>query len=208
MKLLIFMYLTVFAFAAMASTTVEKQADLDLVKQACKDPASVHNQIPPSDIKIGCSMKVTKWMSSGTPGTFGAPAGSKEVCSLLTTSKPGIHMPKDCVARPAAPPTTFNCPIIAEYFAHVITFYGSTCDEIVNVTDLGVYCDDRLTSDIAADPNVLQFSPTGWVINLCDIVPMPAPTGTGNPGQDPRQCVNGKTPNGKICVTATKPTQK
>jgi hypothetical protein len=184
MKLASILFL-IFSFSAFSATVVEKHTDLETVKLACKDPGAVHNQLPPSDIKVACKAYQCKWMDAPTPGTFSSPPSTYEVCSAMMTNKPGIHVGKSCRDF-GGTPTTFECPVIEESCAKIVMSKPITCEEVMGITDLNIWCQAVIADDVASNPDIVVWEKTGHSINLCGGAPVPTPQDPGqDPGQDP-----------------------
>ena len=180
-------FLMLFSISAFA-TEVTTNGGLDLVKLACKDPGAVHNQLPPSGIKIACKVKWCEWATAPQSGTYNTPTEIRTVCGALMTNKPGIHVPKWCwdTAVPGTP-SQYSCPGFAEICYKYNSSYSVTCDVVMAMTTIEAFCNAKLSEDISGDPGVVTEKPSGKVINLCDIgTPTPTPTGPGQePGQTP-----------------------
>lgn len=178
-------FLMLFSISAFA-TEITNGGDLALVKLACKDPGAVHNQLPPSEIKIGCSVKWCEWAAAPQSGTYNTPSEIRTVCGALMTNKPGIHVPKWCWDT-GVPGTQFTCPILAEMCYSYSSNYAVTCDTVMAMTTVEAFCNAKLSADISADPGVVVSKPSGHTINLCELgAPAPTPTQgarTGTVGQ-------------------------
>jgi hypothetical protein len=157
-------FLMLFSITAFA-TEVNTNLGLDLIKLACKDPGAVHNQLPPTDIKIACKVKWCEWAAAPQSGTYNTPTEIRTVCGALMTNKPGIHVPKWCWDT-GVPGQQFTCPIFAEYCYSYGTNYSVTCDVVMAMTTIENFCNDKLAADISADPGVVTSVPSGKVINL------------------------------------------
>lgn len=169
-------FLMLFSVSAFA-TEINNGGDLALVKLACKDPGAVHNQLPPSEIKVGCNVKWCEWGTGPNPGSYSTPTEIKTVCGNMMTNKPGIKVPKWCWDT-AVPGTQMACPIIEETCYSYASSYNVTCDQVMSMTTIGAFCTEKLAADIAADPGVVVAKPSGASINLCGVLGGPVPTPT------------------------------
>jgi hypothetical protein len=166
---LAFMLLTFFSLSGFAST---KDLDLELIKLACKDPGAVHNQMPPSDLKVTCRQSMCDWVPG--PTTMSELPNWKKVCGSLMTNKPGIHVPKFCWGLDAAP-TSYGCPSYEEQVRETEMEFGVTCDEVMGMASIRDFCAGRMAMEIEANEQILTVTKTGKKMSICgDAIVSPA----------------------------------
>ncbi len=157
-------FLAFFSLAGFAADQDAKTFDLDLIKLACKDPGAVHNQMPPTDLKVTCRETMCDWVPG--PSTYGEMPNWKKVCGALMTNKPGIHVPKWCWGLPAAP-TPYGCPTYQEQMSEVEMVFSVTCDEVMAMTSIKDFCAGKMAAEIQANESILTVSKTGKTMSLC-----------------------------------------
>ena len=160
---LAFILLTFFSLSGFAAHK-ELDLDLDLIKLACKDPGAVHNQMPPSDLKITCRQEMDEWVVGAT--TSADLPCFKKVCGSLMTNKPGIHVPKWCWGLDAAP-QSYSCPTYEEQVKETEMEFGVTCDEVMAMASIREFCAGRMAMEIEANEQILTVTKTGKKMSVC-----------------------------------------
>jgi len=181
MKLALFLVLLQ-ASAYASYESIYTLQDLAAIKAACSDPASVGNQIQPSDIKIFCSERKTGWQESANG--FKSLATSDSVTSSATSSKPNAGAAAETKSYTSLP-DRFVCNKYAEYAATANSVTDVNCEEVLAITDLNQFCKDAIARDLVVNPNIFNLVFTGVVIDTCAVA-APTPFG-GTPVQDPGQ---------------------
>lgn len=186
MKLALFLVLLqASAFAGIE--TIYSKKDLDAIKAACSDPASVGNQLAPSVIKISCGETRTGWdQTLNGERSFST---SDSVTSSATTNKPNAGAESETKSYPSEA-DKFACYKYSEFKEVVISLRDSNCAEVLTIDDLNKFCKDKIAEDSEATGGAIwSKTDTGVVIDGCTSAqPVVAPTPFGGtPVQDPVQ---------------------
>ena len=136
----------------------EKGLLLDYLKLGCKDPAAVHNQTPPSDIKVLCHQEACKWKIG--PTTYETKTNYKSVCGKIMTNKPNLGTLNKCNACSSAA-TTFGLPTLVEECGNFDTIYQVTCDQVIAMTSVEAFCLAETDSEINIDQSLIEWKPSG-----------------------------------------------
>ena len=136
----------------------EKGLLLEFLKLGCKDPGAVHNQMPPSDIKVFCHEEFCKWELG--PSTFQTKTNDKSVCGKIMTNKPNLGTLNKCNAC-SSTPTTFSLPTLVEKCGHFTTIYQVTCDQVLAMTSVEGFCLNAVDAEIAVDATIIDWKPSG-----------------------------------------------
>lgn len=164
MKLALSLVLLAFSFGAFAADQEGKTWDLNLIKLACKDPGAVHNQMPPTDLKITCRLSICEWVPG--PSTYGEMPGWGKIAGSLMTNKPGIHVPRSTWAIPR-PPMPYSCPTFEEQMSETEMVFGVTCDEVMAMTSIRDFCAARMETEVQANEEILTVTKTGKKQSMC-----------------------------------------
>ena len=136
----------------------EKGLLLEFLKLGCRDPGAVHNQMPPSDIKVFCHEEFCKWELG--PSTFQTKTNDKSVCGKIMTNKPNLGTLNKCNAC-SSTPTTFSLPTLVEKCGHFTTIYQVTCDQVLAMTSVEGFCLNTVDAEIAVDATIIDWKPSG-----------------------------------------------
>ncbi len=164
MKLALSFLFLLLSFNGFAADQESKTFDLDLIKLACKDPGAVHNQMPPTDLKVTCRISMCDWVPG--PSTYGTMPNWKKIQGSLMTNKPGIHVPKWSWGLPAEP-TTYTCPTFEEQMSETELIFGVTCDEVMAMTSIKDFCAGKMALEVEANESILTVTKTGKKMSLC-----------------------------------------
>jgi hypothetical protein len=134
----------------------------DQLKLACDDPGAFHFQLQPDNIRIACSSRETKWVPNGDGGL--QLDCTRIVQGDLYSNK--ILVDKETYAV-AVPPNALTCPSFKEVEMLYSSQYGTNCDELRAYSDLGQFCEERLTSDPNAIQELVQVRDTGRLVDTC-----------------------------------------
>ena len=147
--------------AAMSPADMEsKGLFLDYLKQGCKDPASIHNQLPPTDIKVFCEQSQCRWFL-GKPVKV-TKENYKNSCGKIFTNKPNLGVGRKCSAC-SSYPTTFELPTLEEKCCEFKTVYQVTCDQVMKLDTVESFCLGQTDLEVASDNAILEWKPTGKV---------------------------------------------
>ena len=141
-----------------------KDCDLDLIKLACKDPGSVHNQLPPTDLKVTCKISFDDWVPG--PATYGTLPRWKKVAGALWTNKPGINVARSCWGL-TVEPSPYSCPSYTEQTYESEMTYNVTCDEVMAMTSIKDFCASKMAMEVEANESILTVKPTGKTWSMC-----------------------------------------
>jgi len=132
--------------------------NLETIKKGCKDPGSVHHQIPPSDIKIFCTERACKW-GLGTPVSTRKEDVSLS-CGRITSSKSDMCTGVECTPISS---TFINIPVptLEEKCGVLNTTYGLTCDQVIAMKSVGDFCKNAVAADLSSMPEVMEMKLTG-----------------------------------------------
>jgi len=138
---------------------------IGLLKLACKDPGAVSNQIPPVDIKVTCGDERYEWVPAGHDDA--TIHNRRTVSSRAVTSKPNVAAPM--VAEKCDwPDTDFTCGGFKEICKTVEMEFSVTCDEIMEMTTINKFCQDKLLAEtVASEEKILTVVETGKAYNSC-----------------------------------------
>lgn len=164
MKLALSFLFLVLSFNGFAADQGSNSLGLDLIKLACKDPGAVHNQMPPSDLKVTCRLSMCDWVPA--PDTYGELPGWRKVSGSLMTNKPGIHVPRSTWGMPA-PSRQYGCPNFEEQMSETEMVFGVTCDEVMAMTSIKDFCASRMSLEVEANETILTVTKTGKTMSLC-----------------------------------------
>ena len=161
------LFLFLFAFSLSAFSIIPKDDGIGDLKLGCKDPGSFHNQLPPTDIKVTCSDERFEWVPAGhDEATI---HNRRTVGSRAMTSKPNIAAPQ-VFEKCDWPDTDFSCGGFKEVCKTVEMEFSVTCDEVLAMTTLNKFCQDKLLSEtIASSEKILNIVDTGRVKKVCGV---------------------------------------
>jgi len=134
----------------------------DELKLACVDPARFHVQLQPGNIRIACESRETAWVpdtTSSIPGDC-----TRTVTGELFSNKVVIGQQQYSYA---VPPNDLSCPRFKEVIKTFRSEYGTTCEEILAYADLGQFCQERLSSDPNAIPELIVVEDSGRTLDTC-----------------------------------------
>jgi hypothetical protein len=184
MKLALFLALLQ-ASAYAGVTTITSIQDLAQIKAACSDPASVGNQLAPSEIKIFCGEKITEWEQQ-VGGEISLNT-TDFVNSSATTNKPNAGAPLETKSYPSDA-NKFICYKYLEFSKEANLMKSVTCDEVLAISDLNLFCKETIAEEVAVNPLIYVSTATGRLVDNCLAVNPLTPTPTPfNPGQEPGQ---------------------
>jgi len=131
---------------------------LDFLKKACSDPGSVHNQIPPSDLKVACDDTVFTWVLSDDEDV--AFKNRRKMCTSVTTSKPNVNAAQACEDC-GVPDSQFKCQGYKEIQKCVRMTFGVTCEQILAMESIVKWCVDHIDEEVAINEEILNVKETG-----------------------------------------------
>jgi len=131
-------------------------ADLPKIKLGCKNPGAVHNQMPPSDIKVFCTEKACKW-DLGTPTTV-YKENTGVACGRIATSKSNLCTKLEC-SLPNTTQIAFPMPTLEEKCGVYNTVYSVTCDQIEKMTTIIEFCQSQMVNS----SELMEWKPTGKI---------------------------------------------
>lgn len=166
MKLALSMIILAFSFAAFSADQGTETLGLDLIKLACKNPGAVHNQMPPTDLKVTCREEMCDWVPG--PSTYGTVPNWKKVWGSLMTNKPGISVSRSGWGLPCEP-TPYACPTLQEECSNAEMVYNVTCDEVMAMTSIKDFCAAKMGAEIAANESILTVVRTGKTQTFCGV---------------------------------------
>lgn len=137
-------------------------ATFDDLKLACVDPARFHFQLPPGNIRIACESRETAWVPDGNSAITGD--CTRTVTGQLYSNKIVIGEEQYSIAVPS---NDLSCPRFKEVIKIFRSEYGTTCEEILAYSDLGHFCQERLSSDPNAIPELVVVEDTGRALDTC-----------------------------------------
>ena len=146
---------------------------LDYLKKGCTDPNSVHNQMPPSDIKVFCEQSQCRWFL-GKP-TKVAKENYKNSCGKIVTNKENLGVMRKCSAC-STTSTTFELPTLEEKCCEFKTIYQVTCEQVIKMVSAEAFCLGQTDLEVAADNAILEWKPTGKVQTATMAPEVAAPT--------------------------------
>lgn len=136
------------------------------LKSGCLNPSRWHNQIPPSEIKITCMDERIEWVrTTDGSGTF---YNSRKMCTSAMINKPNIKAPKIC--EPCGwPDSPFKCEGFKETCSTVAMTYSVTCDQIISMKDILMFCLNAIDKEVAIDQEILDVKDTGRTKKICGV---------------------------------------
>lgn len=164
MKLALSFILVLLSLNVFAANQDSKGLILDYIKLGCKDPGAVHNQLPPSELKVTCKWSQWDWVPG--PTTYGEMPNCRKVSGSLMTNKPNLHVPRETWGLPAGSTQT-ACPSYVEEYSEGETVYNVTCDEVIAMTSIKDFCAAKMAADIEANESILTTTKTGKTMSMC-----------------------------------------
>lgn len=153
-----------FIFAGIASAgNMQQNVGFTDLKKTCSDPASMQNQIAPTNIQITCKDVITKWLPVGD-GAF-----SMGTSRYVTTS---VQSDKYTVAAEDAFVPIANqvatCPRFKQVVETLTVAKATTCAELTSYNGSSTdFCAATLNSMRASNLEAANLTETGAVLDLC-----------------------------------------
>jgi hypothetical protein len=164
-----------FSIDAVAGTV--QGTSLDSVRQACENPASIHNQVAPSNMQITCREVKYAWQPI-VGQSIDLPTANYITASLQSDK---INTNAVTVAQ-QAPVQTVTCPAYQQTMETVETVRPVTCEEIaLDKRSSTEFCADAISTLRAANPAAVRTTLGKDKVVLCGGTSAPTKP-VGKPG--------------------------
>lgn len=179
-SLLVMLFACNIAFASIDASEYP-QGDVedffDRIKEACEDPESGGNQLPPSSILIKCEDVNYTWQPTKNGPTIKLPQYGEMTVSIYCDKDLG-ELTEDFPYR--LPSMEVECPRYIQMKNYTTITKGVTCDDIKDVDSVVELCQAFLSE------GETETKPTGVHVDFCPKGPGQKPPGPKPPGPTPK----------------------
>ncbi len=160
-SLLVLLFASNLAFASV-DTSEYPQGDVedfwDRIKEACEDPDSAGNQLPPESILIKCEDTNYTWMPGKNGDSITLPQYGKMVVSIFCDKDLG-ELTEEFGYR--LPPVKVPCPRYIQMMNYTTITKGVSCEDIEGIDSIIAFC------KILLQDGETESKPTGAYIDFC-----------------------------------------
>jgi hypothetical protein len=178
-SLLVLLFACNLAYANFDMNAEVPQGDVedfwDRIKEACEDPDSAGNQLPPEYILVKCEDTNFRWEPGKNPDYTTLPGRGLMEIKIYCDKDLG-ELEEDFPYR--MPPVKVECPRYAQVKCHTsLTVEGISCEDIKDVDSVVEFCKEKLAGETP------ECKLTGYLIDFCpkgpgQKPPMPKPPET------------------------------